>query len=304
MNLPNRVEIMESGPRDGIQNEKTFIPTEQKLQLIHALGETGIKRMEATSFVSPKHVPQMADADVVYRNIDQKPDLQYLVLIPNKRGFELAREAGAKNLALVAGVSETFNMKNVRMSVEESLHQLSLVVEEAKSEDMFVRFSIATSFHCPYEGIVAEETTLNMVKTLETLEVDEIVLCDTIGRANPHQVYQLFSKTLDLGTKAKVTAHFHDTYGFSKANSLAALQAGITSFDTAIGGLGGCPFAPGAAGNDSTEDFVFMLNEMGIETGIDFEKLMDCVSLVKEMTERRLTGHLQQVRGVSLKQRV
>ncbi|MGG1576176.1 hydroxymethylglutaryl-CoA lyase, partial [Fictibacillus sp. NRS-1165] len=149
MNLPKRVEIIESGPRDGIQNENTFIPTEKKLQLIHALGKTGIRRMEATSFVSPKHVPQMADANRVYRNIDQQPDVQYLVLIPNKKGFERARDAGAKNLALVAGASETFNKKNVRMSVEESLHQLSLVVEEAKSENMFVRFSIATAFHCP-----------------------------------------------------------------------------------------------------------------------------------------------------------
>ncbi|MEH7176847.1 hydroxymethylglutaryl-CoA lyase [Neobacillus vireti] len=295
MRLPKYVEIIESGPRDGIQNEKTFIPTEMKIKLINALSETGIKRMEATSFVSPKHVPQMSDAHTVYTNIDKRKDIQYMALIPNKKGFELARNAGVTSVALVVGASQTFNMKNVRMSIEESLNQLGLVVEEAKSSNLFVRFHVSTAFSCPYEGMVDEIETLKIVKSLENFGVDEIVLCDTIGRAHPLQVYQLFSRTLDLTTKAKITAHFHDTYGFSKANSLAALQAGVSSFDTSIGGLGGCPFAPGAAGNDSTEDFVYMLHEMGIETGIDFDKLIDCVNLVKEMTERRLTGHIQQL---------
>lgn len=295
MNLPKRVEIIESGPRDGIQNEKIFIPTDSKLQLIHALSETGIKRMEATSFVSPKHVPQMADGSEVFRNINKREDVQYMTLIPNKRGFDLAKDVGATSLALFVAASETFNKKNVRMSIEESLFQLSSVVEEAKNENMFIRFHISTAFYCPYEGPVQEGTTLGLVHALEKLNVDEIVLCDTIGRANPKQVYHLFGKTLDLSPTAKIAAHFHDTYGLSKANSLAALQAGITSFDTSIGGLGGCPFAPGAAGNDATEDFVFMLHEMGIETGIDFDKLMHCVTLIKKMTNRTLTGHLHKI---------
>lgn len=295
INLPKSVDILESGPRDGIQNEKTFIPTAKKLELINALSETGLKRIEATSFVSPKHVPQMADATEVYQNMMKKNDIQYLALIPNLRGFELAKKAGVREIALVAGASETFNKNNVRMSVEESLRQLSIVNETAKEDGMFVRFSIATSFFCPYEGLVSQETVLAMVKELEEMKVNEIVLCDTIGRANPKQVYELFSRVLDQGPTAKITAHLHDTYGLSKANSLAALHAGVSSFDTAIGGLGGCPFAPGAAGNDSTEDFVFMLHEMGIQTGVHFEKLMDCVKLVKSMTKRSLTGHLQQI---------
>ena len=295
MNLPKRVEIIESGPRDGIQNEKIFISTNSKLQLIHALSETGIKRMEATSFVSPKHVPQMADGAEVFRNINKREDVQYMTLIPNKRGFDLAKDVGATSLALFVAASETFNKKNVRMSIEESLFQLSSVVEEAKNENMFIRFHISTAFYCPYEGPVQEETTLGLVQALEKLNVDEIVLCDTIGRANPKQVYHLFGKTLDFSPRAKITAHFHDTYGLSKANSLEALQAGISSFDTSIGGLGGCPFAPGAAGNDSTEDFVFMLHEMGVETGVDFDKLMQCVNLIKEMTNRTLTGHLHKI---------
>ncbi|MED2974097.1 hydroxymethylglutaryl-CoA lyase [Fictibacillus sp. B-59209] len=295
MNLPKRVEIIESGPRDGIQNEKIFIPTEMKIKLINALGETGVKRMEATSFVSPKHVPQMSDADTVYRNIEKREDVQYMALIPNKKGFDLARKSGVTSLALVVGASQTFNMKNVRMSIEESLQQLRSVVEKAKDLNYFVRFHISTAFCCPYEGLVEEAETLRIVRTLETYGVDEIVLCDTIGRANPRQVHELFCRVFDSTPIAKITAHFHDTYGFSKANALAALQAGVSSFDTAIGGLGGCPFAPGAAGNDSTEDFVYMLHEMGIETGIDFDKLMNCVNLVKEMTERKLTGHIQQL---------
>ncbi len=296
MNLPERVEIVEVGPRDGIQNEKNFIPTETKIELIRALSETGIKRMEATSFVSPKHVPQMADADTVFRNMEKREDVQYMALIPNKKGFELAASAGASSFALVVAASETFNMKNVRMSIEESLVQLGSVVEEAKAANGFVRFHISTAFWCPFAGEVPETEALNLVKQLERWGVDEIVLCDTIGRANPKQVYRLFGKVFDLGPKAKITAHFHDTYGFSQANSMAALQAGVSSFDASIGGLGGCPFAPGAAGNGSTEDFVFMLHEMGIETGIDYGKLVECVSIVQSVTDRNLTGHLHSIK--------
>jgi hydroxymethylglutaryl-CoA lyase len=283
MNLPQHVEIIEVGPRDGLQNEKKIIPTEIKLKLIHALSKTGIKRMEATSFVSPKHVPQMADADTVFRKIDKQKDIQYLALIPNQKGYELARDAGADSLALVVGASQAFNMKNVRMSVEESLAQLGAVVEQAKGSNLFIRFHISTAFWCPYQGKVSETDTLNIVKRLENMGVDEIVLCDTIGRANPKQVYQLFGQVLDLGPKAKVTAHFHDTFGFAQANALAALHAGISSFDTSIGGLGGCPFAPGSTGNAATEDFVYMLHEMGINTGIEYKELIECVNMVLEL---------------------
>lgn len=296
MNFPKRVEIIESGPRDGIQNEKKWIPTDLKLNLIHALNETGIKRIEATSFVSPKHVPQMADAQTVFCSMEKKAGIQYMALIPNRKGFELAKKAGVTNHALFVAASETFNKRNVRMSIHESLQQLETVVREAKDMNHFVRCHISTSFHCPFEGEVSKEAVLKTVSYLEALKADEIVICDTIGRANPKQVYRLFSEVLDLGLKAKIAAHFHDTYGLSKANSLAALQAGICAFDTSIGGLGGCPFAPGAAGNDATEDLVFVLHEMGIETGIDLDKLLQCVEIIKEMTDRSLTGHLHKVK--------
>jgi hydroxymethylglutaryl-CoA lyase len=295
MNLPKQVEIVEVGPRDGLQNEKEFIPTEIKIQLIHALNETGIKRMEATSFVSPKHVPQMADADTVFRTIEKREALQYMVLIPNKKGYDLATEAGANSLSLVVGVSEAFNLKNVRMSVAESLNQLSVVVNEAKSSNKFVRFNIATAFWCPYEGKIRDCDTLKIVRELLNMNVDEIVLCDTIGRATSSHVYRLFSQVLDLGPSVKITAHFHDTFGYAHANSLAALQAGVSSFDTSIGGLGGCPFAPGAAGNAATEDFVYMLEDMGIYTGVDYRKLIECVKIIKKYVGRKLTGRLHNV---------
>jgi hydroxymethylglutaryl-CoA lyase len=287
MNLPERVEIIEVGPRDGLQNEKKMIPTETKLKLIHALSKTGIKRMEATSFVSPKHVPQMADADTVFRSMDKHKDVQYMALIPNKKGYELARAAGATSLALLVSASQAFNLKNIRMSIEDSLKQSDAIVEEAKGSNLFIRFHISTSFWCPYQGKVDETDTLNLVRRLEEMCVDEIVLCDTIGRANPKQVYRLFGQVLDLGPKAKITAHFHDTFGFAAANSVTALHAGVASFDTSIGGLGGCPFAPGATGNAATEDFVYMLHEMGINTGVEYKDLIESVNIVKKFVEPR-----------------
>ncbi|MFJ8066613.1 hydroxymethylglutaryl-CoA lyase [Psychrobacillus sp. NPDC096426] len=300
MNTPKFVEIIEVGPRDGIQNEKVMIPTESKIELVNLLSTTGIKRMEVTSFVSPKHVPQMADSEEVFNNIQKDNGVQQMALIPNLRGYQIAEEIGVNDIALFVAASETFNNKNVRMSIAESISQLSNVVERAKEQEKFIRFDISTAFYCPFEGYVPMENVLRVVDLLESFSVDEIVLCDTVGRANPKQVFELFSTVLDKSPKAKITAHFHDTYGLSKANALAALQAGIASFDTSIGGLGGCPFAPGAAGNDSTEDFVFMLHEMGIETGIDLSKLMECVELIKSFTDRDLTGHLHKIKNIKL----
>lgn len=298
MKLPKFVEIIEVGPRDGLQNEAKIIPSDRKVELINLLSKTGIKRIEATSFVSPKHVPQMADASEVYRRIDKQEDVQYMALIPNLRGYELSKQYNVKNIALFVAASETFNQRNVRMSISESMNQLSKVIEEAKENNAFVRFDISTAFCCPFEQTIPLENVLRIVKQLESLEVDEIVICDTIGRANPKQVYEVFSEILDLNTNASITAHFHDTYGMSKANTIAALEAGISAFDTSIGGLGGCPFAPGAIGNDSTEDLVFMLHEMGIETGIDLAKLLQCVELVKGMTEKELTGHINKIQNI------
>ncbi|XJZ27772.1 hydroxymethylglutaryl-CoA lyase [Bacillota bacterium Lsc_1132] len=300
MNLPEKVEIIEVGPRDGIQNESNFIPTENKIELINALNKTGIKRMEATSFVHPKYVPQMKDAKEVLEGIEKDSSIQYMALIPNEKGYERAIESGIKALSLVVGASNSFNLKNVKMTREQSINSFETVIKKAKEQTIFIRYNIATSFWCPFDGKVNSEIVLHMAEKAELLGVDEIVLCDTIGRANPSQVFELFEKVNSLKTNAIITAHFHDTYGMALANILAALQAGVTHFDASIGGLGGCPFAPGAAGNAATEDIVFMLHEMGIETGIDLERLLACVDRVKPLTNRTLTGHLTNVRGCQI----
>ncbi|MDN4075946.1 hydroxymethylglutaryl-CoA lyase [Fictibacillus terranigra] len=296
MDLPKKVEIIEVGPRDGLQNEADFIPTEKKIQLINALNKTGIKRMEATSFVHPVYVPQMKDAKEVLEGIEQDPSIQYMALIPNEKGYERAIKNGVRALSLVVGASDSFNIKNVKMTREESINKFDTVVEKAKDNGIFLRYNIATSFWCPYEGKVDSDLVMDMVTRIDRSGVDEIVICDTIGRANPAQVYGLFSRIFDeLQPQAMIAAHFHDTYGLAQANVVAALQTGVTRFDTSIGGLGGCPFAPGAAGNVATEDVVFMLHEMGIDTGIDLSSLLSCVEIVKPLTSRELTGHFHKI---------
>lgn len=296
MKLPEKVEIIEVGPRDGIQNESNFIPTDKKIELINTLNKTGIKRMEATSFVHPKYVPQMKDAKEVLEEMERDASIQYMALIPNEKGYDRAVESGINALSLVVGASDSFNLKNVKMTREQSIESFETVIKKAKDQDIFIRYNIATSFWCPFEGKVDSRLVLDIVEKAGQLGVDEIVLCDTIGRANPIQVFDLFEKALSLKTRAAVTAHFHDTYGMALANVTAALEAGVTRFDASIGGLGGCPFAPGAAGNAATEDIVFMLHEMGIETGIDVNQLLKCVELVKPLTNRHLTGHLHKVK--------
>jgi hydroxymethylglutaryl-CoA lyase len=298
MKLPKKVELIEVGPRDGLQNEANFIPTEKKIELINALNKTGIKRMEATSFVHPVYVPQMKDAKEVLEGIEQDPSIQYMALIPNDKGYERAVENGVRALSLVVGASDSFNLKNVKMTRDESINKFSSVVEKAKEKGNFLRYNIATAFWCPFEGKVDAELVLDMVRQIDRSGVDEIVICDTIGRANPAQVFDLFNRIFKEQPNALITAHFHDTYGLAQANIMAALQADVTRFDTSIGGLGGCPFAPGAAGNVATEDVVFMLNEMGIETGIDLSSLLACVEMVKPLTNRELTGHFHKVKVV------
>ncbi len=200
-----------------------------------------------------------------------------------------------KAINLVVGASDTFNQRNVRMTREDSMNALEDIIKKAKQENVFIRYSIATSFWCPFEGKVNEEVVLNMIREVDQLGIDEFAVCDTIGKADPKQVYDLFVRIFELKPKAKITAHFHDTYGMAQANVIAALQAGVTSFDAAVGGLGGCPFAPGAAGNLATEDLVYMLHQMGIETGIKLDQLQKAVEFIKPLTERDLTGHIHKV---------
>lgn len=266
------VEIVEVGPRDGLQNEKTFITFDQKLDLIRQLQDCGFPRLEVGSFVNPKRVPQMKDTAEIVNTLELF-DNSSLVLIPNMKGLELAISNHCSAVTVVLAISNTFNEKNIGKSVQESLSELKTIVEKARDAGIFVRVDIATAFWCPFEGKMELDTLLEVIEEIDQLNVDEIILCDTIGKADPKQVYNTFNEVMKLNLKAKIGAHFHDTYKMGYANVYAALEAGIRIFDTAIAGLGGCPFAPGAKGNVATETVVAMLHQMGFQTNLDEEKI-------------------------------
>ncbi|MCG7342964.1 hydroxymethylglutaryl-CoA lyase [Sporosarcina sp. ACRSL] len=276
--LPKNVTIIEVGPRDGLQNEKNHVGEEEKLEFIHLLQSAGIKEMELTSFVSPKWVPQMADA----KNIVEKAKKigRQFVLAPNEKGADLAIEAGAENIAVFVGVSNTFNKKNINRTTIESMNSLELVIAKLKSDGIFVRACISTAFYCPYEGKIEIEEVSKLCSRFISMGVDELSVADTIGMANPMESYELFNRLKDLFPDVLLTAHFHDTRKMAIANIFAAMQAGVNRFDTSAGGLGGCPFAPGATGNVATEDVVHMLHSLGIETGIDVEKICEAVGMI------------------------
>ncbi|MDF0726124.1 hydroxymethylglutaryl-CoA lyase [Cytobacillus sp. S13-E01] len=284
MNLPNDVTIIEVGPRDGLQNEKKLISTEDKVKFIHKLKESGIQEMELTSFVSPKWVPQMGDAsEVITACLDQTRNL---VLAPNRKGIDRLYETDCKAVALFVGVSETFNKKNINKTTSESMAEFAPIIGELKQKGYFVRTCISTSFYCPYEGKINEDNVISLCEQFAKLDVDELSVADTNGMANPKEVHSLFSKLKVALPTTLLTAHFHDTRGMAIANVLAALQAGITRFDTSAGGLGGCPFSPGATGNVATEDVVYMLQQMGIETGVNLEKIVDAISIIEPHLSR------------------
>ncbi|MFC4354522.1 hydroxymethylglutaryl-CoA lyase [Chryseomicrobium palamuruense] len=273
ISLPNRVTIIEVGPRDGLQNEKNNVPTEQKLAFIHALQDAGIKEMELTSFVSPKWVPQMADAAEIVK-LTKKVGRQF-VLTPNQRGMDAAKESGAKSVAVFVGVSNSFNKKNINKTTDEAMGQLEQPIKELIREGYFVRACISTAFYCPYEGKQRVEDVLALCQRFIDYGVHELSVADTIGKASPKESHELFYLLKQAFPNVLLTAHFHDTEKMALANIFAALQAGVDRFDSSAGGLGGCPFAPGATGNVATERVVHMLHRMGIETGIDEEKLND-----------------------------
>lgn len=284
--LPKNVTIIEVGPRDGLQNESRQIPTEAKLAFIDALQEAGIVEMEITSFVSPKWVPQMADAAKIIKNT-RKQGRQF-VLTPNEKGFQHALSAYVKSIAVFVGVSNTFNKKNINRTIEESLTELKPLIHYAKAQGIFVRACISTAFYCPYEGNIKKEAVIDVCQNLVDIGVDELSVADTIGKANPLESYTLFQTLLKTFPNTLLTAHFHDTERMAMANIFAALQAGITRFDTSAGGLGGCPFAPGATGNVATEDVVHMLDTMGIHTGIDVKKIGKAVAHIAPYLSRTI----------------
>ncbi|MBD7983622.1 hydroxymethylglutaryl-CoA lyase [Sporosarcina sp. Sa2YVA2] len=278
--LPKNVTIIEVGPRDGLQNEKKHVAEKDKLQFIRSLQEAGIHEMELTSFVSPKWVPQMADAKAIVEKSERVG--RQFVLAPNAKGAELAQESNANSVAVFVGVSDSFNERNINRSTDESMDALDPVIAKLKNDGVFVRACISTAFYCPYEGKIKQEDVLELCRKFVSMGVDELSVADTIGMANPVESYELFSSLKKEFPTILITAHFHDTRKMAIANIFAALQAGVDRFDTSAGGLGGCPFAPGATGNVATEDVVNMLDSLGIITGIDVEKVCIAVDGISE----------------------
>ena len=285
-----KVKIVEVGPRDGLQNEKEILPTPVKIRLIEKLAEAGLSFIEASSFVSPRWIPQLADAEDVLRGISRKEGVVYSALVPNARGLERARECGLTEVAVFMSASETHNLKNINKSIDETLPVLREVVREAIAQGMLVRGYVSTVFGCPYEGKVPTDNSRRIVQALLEMGVYEVSLGDTIGIATPKQVLELCEVLVKDVAAAQLAGHFHDTRGTGLANVLAALEAGIRTFDSSIGGLGGCPYAPGAAGNISTEDLVYMLHGMDYTTGIDQARLLEAGVYIQEQLGRELNS--------------
>ncbi len=275
MKLPPRVNIYEVGPRDGLQNEARQVPTADKIKFIDALVGAGIRDIEITSFVSPKWIPQLADASEVARGVHRPANVRMSALVPNRRGLETALAAGMKEIAVFLSASETHNKKNVNKSIADTLAAFDDVIPQARKANVPVRAYVSTVYGCPYEGDVDPEKAVELVGQLRDLGVYQVSLGDTIGVANPQQVEDVLGRVFAKHPVDSVAVHFHDTQGTAVANCLVSLTMGVTTIDAAAGGLGGCPYAPGASGNLATEDIVAMLHAMGVETGIDLDKLTE-----------------------------
>ena len=274
MSLPRSVKIVEVGPRDGLQNEKQLVPAAVKVELIERLADAGLQAVEATSFVSPKWVPQMGDNAEVMRAVRKKEGIAYPVLVPNLKGFDAAVEAGATEVAVFGAASEAFSQKNINCSVAESIKRFEPVICAALALDMKVRGYVSCVVGCPYEGAVAPQKAAEVAQRLFDMGCYEVSLGDTIGVGNPVSIQRMIEACARHVPMAKLAGHYHDTYGMAIANIYASLELGMRVFDSSIAGLGGCPYAAGASGNVATEDVVYLLQGLGIETGIDMEKLL------------------------------
>lgn len=288
--LPADVRVVEVGPRDGLQNEEKLVSTHDKVRLINALADAGLKNIEVTSFVSPKWIPQLADGLEVVRSLKLPQDVTVSALVPNMKGYEAAKNGGVDQIALFMSATESHSRKNINKSVDEALTTLAEVAAVAKKDGRTVRCYLSVVFGCPYEGAVATDQVVKITDKLFDLGVDEISLGDTVGYATPNRVVELIGLIGKRRPLNQIALHFHDTRGTALANVLAGLDSGIKIFDASVGGMGGCPYAPGAAGNLATEDLVYMLNAMGVKTGIDLEKLVDCGALAQEIIGRELPG--------------
>ena len=288
--MSNRVMINEVSPRDGLQNQTAHLSLAEKLELINALVAAGIKSIEATSFVSPKAVPQLADADLLFPKLPYREQVSYSALVPNARGLDRAVIAGVREIAVVLSATDTMNQRNINMSLDETRRACSEVIAAAATRGIRKKAYVAVAFTCPFEGKVASAHVIELATQMFDHGADEVVIADTIGAANPREVHELLGDCVKAFGAERMAAHFHDTRGFALANAWAALSVGIRRFDTSIGGLGGCPFAPGAAGNLATEDFVLMAEQCGFETGISVPALRTAVRLAERLTKRSLGG--------------
>ena len=292
--LPKKVTVVEVGPRDGLQNEKVSISTDVKVRFIDALSESGLSVIEATSFVSPKAIPQLADAEEVMQRITRRPGVRYAVLVPNERGLERALAVGAGEVAVFTAASEEFNLRNINATIGESLDRFVPVVARAKREGVRVRGYVSMAFGSPFNETIAPAKVIEVSLRLIDLGVDEVSIGDTIGVATPNQVAELSGALVGRIGIRKLAMHFHDTRGTALANVVAALQTGIATFDSSAAGLGGCPYAPGASGNLATEDLLYMLHGMGIETGVTLEQIVSASSLIAHALDHPPTSKYYQ----------
>lgn len=271
----NDIYIVEVGPRDGLQNERAIVPTKTKIDLINRLSQTGLKTIEATSFVKPDWIPQMADAPEVFQGIDQRPGIDYPVLVPNLRGYERARTVGADEIAVFTAASEAFNRKNINASIDESIERFEPVMESARNDGVRVRGYVSTVLGCPYQGDVPVRDVVRVSKRLYDLGCHEISLGDTIGVGTPRKARAMLEAVAQEVPMSALAVHFHNTYGQALANILACVEAGVRVVDSSVSGAGGCPYARGATGNVASEDVIYMLEGMGMNTGVDLDQLID-----------------------------
>lgn len=297
MKYPFKVKLVDVGPRDGLQNEKQPVPAEAKIQLVHMLQDAGLKEIEVTSFVSPKWVPQMADNTQVMAGITRRPGVRYSVLTPNMQGFEAALKCKPDEIVVFAAASEAFSQKNINCSIAESIERFAPVVAAARAAGIYVRGAMSCTVGCPYEGDIAPARVAYLAGLMADIGVQHVGVADTIGVGTPRKVQAAMEATLKHFDLTAVSGHYHDTYGQALANTLAVMEMGVWQFDASIAGLGGCPYAKGATGNVATEDVVYMLHGMGIETGIDLDRLIDagqyiCAQLGRKSSSRAATALL------------
>jgi len=287
MNLPRKVKLVDVGPRDGLQNEKETVPAAIKVELVHRLQDAGLKEIEVTSFVSPKWVPQMADNAEVMAGIQRQSGVRYSVLTPNLKGFEAALASKPDEIVVFGAASELFSQRNINCSIDESIERFRPVVAAARAAGIYVRGAISCAMGCPYEGEVSPERVERVARGMKDIGVQHMGVADTIGVATPLKVQRAMEATLRHYDINDVSGHFHDTYGQALANTLISLQMGVWQFDASVAGLGGCPYAKGATGNVATEDVVYLLHGMDIETGIDLDKLVDAGQFISNFLGRK-----------------